>query len=144
MAKALRNALLAAAAAGTLLATGAGPAQADTQEPPAGQSLPGNWMYLAVMQGESVMGDLDGHLLRCPPRGDHAAGDEAACAALKKAKGDIGKAAPLNIACPMIYKPVTAVAYGVWNGRRQVFAQNFPNSCVMKDRTGGIFGTHDK
>ncbi|MER5888252.1 SSI family serine proteinase inhibitor [Streptomyces sp. NPDC001941] len=132
----VRNALLAVAAAGALLAPGATVAQAREQAP---RAYPGDWMYVAVIQGEEALGNVNGALLRCPDgKGGHPHAKEA-CKELKAAEGDITRIKPRDGVCPMIYRPVTAMAYGVWNGRRAVFAKTFPNECVMKTATRSVF-----
>ncbi|MFJ2739882.1 SSI family serine proteinase inhibitor [Streptomyces sp. NPDC087440] len=131
----LRRSLVVAAASAALFASAGG---ATAQETPAQHS--GNWMYVAVVEGEDVMGDVRGTLLKCPPAQD--AGHKnaaAACKQLAAVDGDITKIKRADVACPMIYKPVTAMAYGMWDGRRMVFAKNFPNACVMQASTGSVF-----
>ncbi|MEU7580275.1 SSI family serine proteinase inhibitor [Streptomyces sp. NPDC041068] len=138
MARTVRNALLAAAAAGTLLAGGATTATAQAS---AEQEFPGNWLYVAVMQGEDAFGDVDGTMLRCGKGGRGGSHPEAAkaCRQLARAGGDINKIPHRDTPCTMIYKPVTAAAYGMWNGRRVAYVKNFPNACVMGAHTGSVF-----
>ncbi|MEV5612674.1 SSI family serine proteinase inhibitor [Streptomyces sp. NPDC052225] len=134
-----RGTLLAAAAACALLGAAAGTTQAAPQE-----SLPGNWVYLSVMEGDGVLGDMEGTLLRCPAH--TAAGHPyaaAACRELAAAKGDINRIPVQDTACLMIYKPVTAVAYGMWDGRRVAYARDFSNECVLHASTGSVFKTDD-
>ncbi|WP_199546898.1 SSI family serine proteinase inhibitor [Streptomyces sp. N35] len=138
--------LFAAVAAGALLVGGAGGASAssgadhDTERQATVRALPGNWMYLGVMEGDGAFGDLQGRLLRCPPgKGNGHPNAGAACRALTKAKGEIGAIKPQDVACPMIYKPVTAVAYGMWDGTRRIYAKSFSNDCVMGAATGKVF-----
>ncbi|SDJ62222.1 SSI family serine proteinase inhibitor [Streptomyces indicus] len=135
--------LLAAAAAGALLIGAAGAASAadhDTERRASGRALPGNWMYLGVMEGDGAFGDLQGRLLRCPPgKGNGHPHAGAACRTLAKAKGEIANIKPRDVACPMIYKPVTAVAYGMWDGTRRIYAKTFSNDCVMGAETGSVF-----
>lgn len=119
-----------AGASALLLAAGASTAQA---EPRPSQTRPGNWMRLVVLQEN---GDVQDKLLRCTPRVLRL---HPACEVLKEVKGDIKKVEPLNIVCSMIYQPVTAVAYGMWDGERRAYTKNFPNSCTMNGRTHGIF-----
>ncbi|CAM5554551.1 hypothetical protein GCM10010329_25630 [Streptomyces spiroverticillatus] len=132
---AARRTLVAAAASAALFASAGG---ASAQETPVRH--PGNWMYVAVVEGEGVMGDVQGTLLKCPPaKGAGHKNAAAACKQLAAVDGDIAKMKRADVACPMIYKPVTAMAYGMWDGRRMVFAKNFPNACVMGASTGSVF-----
>ncbi|MFJ8824069.1 SSI family serine proteinase inhibitor [Streptomyces sp. NPDC102467] len=134
-ARKVRTALLALAAVGALLGTAAGTAQAAPRQTP-----PGNWVHVAVMQGDSAVGAVNDTLLRCSPRAagshPHAA---RACAELALAKGSIAEIRAVETSCPMIYKPVTAFAYGMWNGRRVAYARNFANECAMTASTGSLF-----
>ncbi|MEU9440261.1 SSI family serine proteinase inhibitor [Streptomyces sp. NPDC048304] len=127
----------AAAAGGALLAAAglltAGPAAAATR----GHGH-GNWLYLTVAKGEAGTGTTRDALLLCgPPRRD--AHSEEACAELAAADGDIGRIPPRNVFCPMIYAPVTARAYGRWNGRPVDFQETYANACTMEARTGAVF-----
>ncbi|MFE0178099.1 SSI family serine proteinase inhibitor [Streptomyces sp. NPDC059002] len=136
MARTVRNALLATATAGALLA--AGTATATARSAPE-QSLPGNWMYVAVMQGDGALGDLEGTLLNCGRVGSSHPEAGKACRQLRAAKGDINEIPHRDTPCTMIYKPVTAAAYGMWDGRRMAYVKNFPNACVMASETGSVF-----
>ncbi|MEU9140677.1 SSI family serine proteinase inhibitor [Streptomyces sp. NPDC048404] len=143
-----------------LLLAGAAPAAHATP----GHGLPGNWLRLAVTRGDARAGDVRGGdtragdvrggdtragdvrggdargvLLLCdPPRGHaHAA---LACRQLAAAGGDIGRIPRrAGAMCPMLYAPVTASAYGVWDGRRVGYTHAFSNSCVMGAGTGAVF-----
>ncbi|MFF8538539.1 SSI family serine proteinase inhibitor [Streptomyces sp. SAS_267] len=148
-----------------LLLAGAAPAAHATP----GYGMPGNWLRLAVTHGDARTGatragairardarggdarardarardaragDARGVLLLCdPPRGHaHAA---LACRQLVAAGGDIGRIPRRSGAmCPMLYAPVTASAYGVWDGRRVDYTHTFSNSCVMGAGTGAVF-----
>jgi hypothetical protein len=79
--------------------------------------------------------------LRCdPPGGTHPKAAEA-CADVAKSRGDL-KTLPANQnprACFMIYAPVTVSAQGDWRGQPVKFTTQFPNTCVMHDKTGSIF-----
>jgi hypothetical protein len=79
--------------------------------------------------------------LQCdPPGGTHPKAPEA-CADVTKAGGDLAQM-PANKnprACFMIYAPVTVTAKGDWQGQPVRFTEKFPNSCVMRDKTGSVF-----
>ncbi|MFF3417146.1 SSI family serine proteinase inhibitor [Streptomyces sp. NPDC002698] len=104
-----------------------------------GHDLPGDWLRLAVTRGDAPTGDARGVLLLCdPPRGHAHA--EKACRELAAAGGDIGRIPRrAGAMCPMLYAPVTASAYGVWDGRRVDYTHAFSNSCVMGAETGAVF-----
>ncbi|MFJ2773947.1 SSI family serine proteinase inhibitor [Streptomyces sp. NPDC087300] len=140
MARTVRNGLLttaAATAAGALLASGATTATARATPDRAPR---GDWMYVTVMQGDGVLGDSVGRLLNCGKDdvNSHPEADKA-CHQLRKAGGDVNKVPHRSALCTMIYKPVTASAYGMWNGRRTAYVKNFPNACVMAAETGSVF-----
>jgi hypothetical protein len=146
---AVRKALVGTIAAAALLAGAGGAAaqQSGPQEPrPQASAHPANWMYLAVVEGEDAIGITHGTLLRCPKPKHRAQAHEGgrpavkrACRVLDAVDGDIARIKRADVACPMIYRPVTAIAYGRWDGRRMVFAKTYPNACVMNASTGKIF-----
>ncbi|MFF0741613.1 SSI family serine proteinase inhibitor [Streptomyces sp. NPDC004111] len=143
---AVRRALVGTAAAAALLAGAGGASAQDTRPQVPVQAHPGNWMYLSVVEGEEAVGSLDGTLLRCPrpwkraPElgGAHPAARKA-CKELNAVDGDIARIKRADVACPMIYRPVTAMAFGRWDGRRMVFSKTYPNACVMHASTGSVF-----
>ncbi|WP_327352570.1 SSI family serine proteinase inhibitor [Streptomyces sp. NBC_01304] len=137
-AESVRSGLLATAAAGALLLAGAGTAQADTHEEKG--AFPGNWMMVGTMQGDDAFGPIDLESLHCPPlRGSGHPRAREACRDLRAAGGDINRIKPRDMICTKIYQPVTAAAYGMWNGRRTVYAKTFGNSCEMYAATGSVF-----
>ncbi|RFU84167.1 serine protease [Streptomyces triticagri] len=140
MVKTVRNGLLAAAAASLLITAGAGTAQAESHQE---SSAPANWLALSVTQGTDDSGPTERVLLRCPsPRTDHPDRWKA-CWELRLAGGDINRIPDRDVACPMIYRPVTAKAYGRWEGRRVQYGETFSNSCVMHAKTGSVFSFAD-
>jgi hypothetical protein len=132
----VRRALPAAAV--LLLAAGAAPARAASED-----SLPGNWLRLTVSRDTAVSGDTRSTLLLCdPPRGHSRAAE--ACDQLTAAGGDV-RAFPVakDLVCPLVYAPVTARASGQWNGRPVSYAETFGNRCEMGARTGAVFALDD-
>jgi hypothetical protein len=132
-----RRALPAAAAVAALLGTTAAGAQAAPADAPPTDT--GNWVRVTVMLGDGPTGPTRSALLDCSAlRGDHPHTTQA-CGELTAVDGDINRVAPADTACPMIYKPLTAYAHGMWNGRRVAFARNFSNDCVLYASTGSVF-----
>ncbi|MFI7499688.1 SSI family serine proteinase inhibitor [Streptomyces sp. NPDC049687] len=132
----LRRALPIAAA--LLLATGAAPAKAASQD-----SLSGNWLHLTVTRGTPQSADTRGTLLLCaPPQGHRRAAQ--ACEQLAAVNGDV-RALPAakDTICALVYAPVTARASGQWNGRPVEYAETFGNACEMGARTGAVFALDD-
>jgi hypothetical protein len=131
----VRGTLLALAAAGTLLGTAPGPAQAAPAPTPSG-----NWVRVAVVRGDTAVDPVREALLRCSPKaaGTHPQAARA-CRELAAVKGDINAIHVKETPCPMIYKPLTALAYGMWNGHRVAYAHDFANDCVLGASTGSLF-----
>lgn len=42
-------------------------------------------------------------------------------------------------ACPAVYAPVSASAFGVWCGRQVSWERTFGNSCALRTTTGSVF-----
>ncbi|MGW7605821.1 SSI family serine proteinase inhibitor [Streptomyces sp. NPDC054766] len=102
-------------------------------------ALPGDWLRLAVTRGDARSNDIRGVLLLCDPPQGHAHAARA-CRQLRAAGGDPGRIPRRSgVMCPMLYAPVTASAYGVWDGRRVDYTHAFSNSCVMGAETGAVF-----
>jgi hypothetical protein len=79
--------------------------------------------------------------LQCYPSGGTHPKAAEACADVTKASGDLAQVpAQRNArACFMIYAPVTVSAQGEWNGQPVQFQEQYPNTCVMRDKTGSVF-----
>ncbi|MFJ6694755.1 SSI family serine proteinase inhibitor [Streptomyces sp. NPDC091272] len=137
-----RTALAAAAVAAALLAgTGAGAGGATAADADR-EPRSGNWLYTMVIEGEDeeAVDDLEGTVLRCPQPPDTDDPESAeACARLAAVDGDLTRMKRADVNCAFVYQPVTAVVYGVWDGRRIAFAKNFPNPCVLDASTGAVF-----
>jgi Subtilisin inhibitor-like len=104
----------------------------------AGPIPQGSRMVLHASAGTSAQRTVT---LQCdPPGGTHPKAAEA-CADVAKAGGDLAQM-PANKnprACFMIYAPVTVSAQGDWQGQAVRFTEKFPNTCVMRDKTGSVF-----
>lgn len=133
--RALRAALLAAAALG-LLPLAAVPAAAL----PGAQGAPRADLTLTVHQGRTAGGPvLTSARLTCAPDAGTHPRPAAACHRLTRAGGDFARLEARRAPCPMIHRPVTAVARGTWHGRATRFVRTYPNSCVAAVRTGDVF-----
>ncbi|MFI6645033.1 SSI family serine proteinase inhibitor [Streptomyces sp. NPDC050504] len=140
-ARTVRNGLLALGVAGALLLAGGGAAGADapdTDAPGTARAEGGDWIHVSMVWGEEPTGNVNSAFIRCPDGGGHPRNSEA-CAALDEVDGDIWQIRRTGTACPFIYEPVTAVAYGKWKGRRVAYAKAFPNECVLHASTGPVF-----
>ncbi|WUT06773.1 subtilase-type protease inhibitor [Streptomyces sp. NBC_00704] len=137
-ARAVRRALPTAAAA-LLLAVGAAPALAGSQD-----ALPGNWLQLTVTRGDARSSDTRGTLLMCDPPQGHSRAAEA-CDVLARADGDVD-AVPGDgeRVCPLVYAPVTVRAQGRWNGRAVDYRHTFSNDCEREALTGAVFALDDE
>ncbi|GLY83951.1 hypothetical protein Airi02_018800 [Actinoallomurus iriomotensis] len=79
--------------------------------------------------------------LQCYPTGGTHPKAAQACADVARAGGDLAQM-PANAnprACFMIYSPVTVTAQGQWHGQAVRYTKKFPNTCVMRDKTGSVF-----
>ncbi|GAA4486770.1 hypothetical protein GCM10023191_013650 [Actinoallomurus oryzae] len=79
--------------------------------------------------------------LQCYPTGGTHPKAAQACADVARAGGNLAQM-PANTkpqACFMIYSPVTVTAQGQWHGQAVRYTKKFPNSCVMRDKTGSVF-----
>jgi hypothetical protein len=79
--------------------------------------------------------------LQCYPSGGTHPKAAEACSDVAKASGDLEQMpAQRNArACFMIYAPVTVSAQGEWSGQPVRFQEKYPNTCVMRDKTGSVF-----
>lgn len=91
----------------------------------------------------TVAGDSPEHTvtLRCDPPGGSHPRAAAACDDVNRAGGDLAQMPKGSNprACFMIYAPVTATAQGSWHGQPVHFTKKYPNTCVMRDKTGSVF-----
>ena len=79
--------------------------------------------------------------LQCDPPGGTHPRAAAACADVDKAGGDLAQlpASKNARACFMIYSPVSVTAQGSWHGQPVQFTKKYPNTCVMREKTGSVF-----
>lgn len=90
-------------------------------------------LALSVHQGETAYGTVvRAASLACHPGGGSHPDGAAACAALDRADGRPELVPGRNGVCPMIYHPVTAVAYGHWGARPVRFVKTYTNDCVLE------------
>lgn len=102
---------------------------------------PGNGPTVLTLTNASGKGPARSATLRCYPAGGSHPKAVQACADAAKTGGTFADLpAPKNPqACFMIYAPVTVKVRGTWQGRSVQFAAQYPNSCVMRAKTGAIF-----
>ncbi|WP_369208798.1 SSI family serine proteinase inhibitor, partial [Streptomyces sp. PU-14G] len=62
-----------------------------------------------------------------------------ACETLSRVRGDVAAVRPHNRPCPMVSRPVTAVAEGTWRGVPRGFAHTYPNRCAAEAGSAGVF-----
>ncbi|MTD59288.1 SSI family serine proteinase inhibitor [Amycolatopsis pithecellobii] len=91
----------------------------------------------------SDSGPIASVTLECDPAGGSHPEAERACTTLAAADGDFRRLKAEPRMCPMIYAPVTALAYGHWHGRPVAFHQSYPNRCVASSQTAGVFAFAD-
>ena len=105
-----------------------------------GNAEPKHQLSLAVYRGESPQGELLGAAkLTCEPTGGDHANAKQACADLNSVNGDFTKLPRAELACILIYQPVTAVVTGNWGGSQVTFEKTYGNSCELGASTGAVF-----
>jgi hypothetical protein len=77
--------------------------------------------------------------LKCHPTGGTHSAADTACGTLEAVEGEFAALTPLNVACPMVYQPVTVEVGGNWRDRVIRFESGYGNLCVAFDRSGGVF-----
>jgi hypothetical protein len=96
-----------------------------------------SYLSLAVMASD---GPVEVVNLVCDPTGGSHPNAKEACAELMAAGGDLNQVSTDEpVACTMEYRPVTASAYGHWEGRPVAWDQEFPNNCTLTTDTGTVF-----
>lgn len=128
-------ALLAAAAsaAGPALAA---PASAGQGARPSPRSV----LTLTRSKGDaSSRSDRSTTTLSCEPSGGPHPKASQACADLVRSDGAVERP-PSDLVCPMMFSPVTVTAVGLWRGRTVNFTATYGNECIMRARTGAVFG----
>ncbi len=93
-------------------------------------------LYLAV---RAENGTRTTATLTCNPAGGTHPDAADACAELTPVRGNIAKLPEGEGMCAMIYAPVTATAYGRWQGRSVQYRTTFGNACEMGLKTGSVF-----
>jgi hypothetical protein len=121
----------------TVVVTGSGVAAAQQQpEPrPPVREPTFLWLLTAATNGSVRMANLT-----CDPPGGSHPEAAAACNDLAAAQGDFGKLPGLGgRACPDVYAPVTAAAFGVWRGTPVTYGARYGNACELSVTTGPVF-----
>ncbi|PSK95853.1 subtilisin inhibitor-like [Murinocardiopsis flavida] len=86
---------------------------------------------LRVVEGDP--GESRVATLSCGPAGGSHPDAAAACAQIREA-GSIEEVKADPGPCPMVYRPVTAIAEG-----SESYGKEFPNSCVLTSEKGAVF-----
>jgi len=96
-----------------------------------------SYLSLAIASPEGPVKVVN---LECAPAGGNHPNPKAACAELMAAQGDLNQVGgDQTAACTMEYRPVTASAYGHWEGQPVAWDQEFPNNCTLATNTGTVF-----
>ena len=140
-----RTLLAATTVFGAVLTSVTGAAVADPTGTPgpanaAPQAKQSGYLNLMVKPDNNARASR-GTLLTCNPNGGTHPNVDAACKGLAAAHGDFNQltAKQANTMCPMMYKPVTITADGMWQNTPVKFEKSFPNACVASSRTGEVF-----
>lgn len=122
-------ALLGAAALALLMPLA--PAAAATEHHPARASF--------VLTLTDEHGVTDAVTLRCRPTGGTHPDRWLACRELALVDGDFDALPPTGQPCTDEYHPVTARAWGHWDGDFTVWEEWFSNPCMAAEETSGVF-----
>jgi hypothetical protein len=130
----LSAALLAATATLGLLPAMAAPAAATPLPMPRGK------VTITVHEGMDSTGRVNATAkLTCfPARGTHPR-PWRACRLINRANGEFANLPASNRPCPKIYRPVTVVAYGTWQGKPTGFARTYGNQCTANAESSDVF-----
>ncbi|GIF05245.1 SSI family serine proteinase inhibitor [Actinoplanes siamensis] len=125
---------LSLCAATATLAAGS-PAQAAPTPAPASSGR----VVLSVFPAE--VGDETPRVavLRCDVDGGTHRLAKTACDELRAVDGDVAALADDEAICTREYRPVTAVAVGVWRGEPLTYRATFSNRCILLSATGNVF-----
>lgn len=77
--------------------------------------------------------------LACEPAGGAHPKATDACADLVRSNGAFERPGG-DLICPMMFAPVTVTAVGHWRGKAVHFEATYGNECIMRSRTGAVFG----
>ncbi|WP_282759548.1 SSI family serine proteinase inhibitor [Actinoplanes sandaracinus] len=110
------------------------PAAAESARP-----LASSTVLLSVIPAEPAGGPIQQALLRCDADGGTHRAATAACDDLRSVGGDIRALATEDGICTREYRPVTAVAMGVWRGEPLSYRATFSNRCLLLLATGDVF-----
>jgi hypothetical protein len=79
-------------------------------------------------------------ILTCQPPGGTHPQPWRACAEITEADGNLDELSGLpDLVCTTQYKPVTAMAYGTWQGQPVTYTHTFGNACELKRSTYPVF-----
>lgn len=97
-------------------------------------------LTLSIRDGAGAYGPVIGRTtLTCTPAGGAHPSAAAACRALDDAHGDLGHLRGRKGVCTMIYREVTAVAYGHWGTRPVRFTKTYDNTCRLKAALAPVY-----
>lgn len=121
----------------TVAVMGAGGVAAQQQPEPRPPVREPTFLWLLT---QTTDGTIRFATLTCDPAGGFHPSAAAACDALAAAGGDFDKL-PGNPggACPHIYSPIRAAAFGQWRGTPVNYGAQYGNPCLMLVETGPVF-----
>lgn len=97
-------------------------------------------LTLSIRDGAGAHGPVIGSTtLTCAPRGGAHPNAAAACRALDHTGGRFDRLRGRNGVCTMIYRQVTAVAYGHWGARPVRFVRTYDNTCRLKSALAPVY-----
>ena len=97
-------------------------------------------LTLSIRDGAGAYGPVVGRTtLTCAPQGGAHPEAAAACRALDAAGGDLNRLRGRKGVCTMIYRQVTAVAYGHRGARPVRFTKTYDNACRLKSALAPVY-----
>jgi len=97
-------------------------------------------LTLSIRDGAGAHGPVLGTAsLTCAPSGGTHPQAASACRTLERAAGRFDRIRGRDGVCTMIYRQVTAVAYGSWDGRPVRFEKTYDNTCRLKNALAPVY-----
>jgi hypothetical protein len=97
-------------------------------------------LIVTVASGERAQPPDRYGVLNCEPVGGSHPSPAAACAALGKVQGDPARLRENpDMACPMVFSPITVTANGIWDGKYLSYQRTYGNDCQMRSTMGTLF-----
>ncbi len=103
--------------------------------------VPPSSLVLSIYRGEDTSSGslLSQVILTCDPDGGTHPQASAACNALRSVDGNINALPSDHVFCPLFYAPITATAWGWWQGQWVAFQRTYGNTCELHRAAKPVF-----